>query len=78
MERMTAYGSRFETAATVAKEETGGMVLGMASVFHTLVFRIALIRVGRRASPAFAKASASWNGSKRSADPLDRGNATGL
>ena len=75
MERMTAYGSRFETAATVAKEETGGMVLGMASVFHTLVFRIALIRVGRGASHGLRITA---DGPKRSADPLDRGNATGL
>ncbi len=26
------------------------MVLGRASVFHALVFRVALVRVGRRAS----------------------------
>ena len=46
--------------------------MGMASVFHTLVFCIALIRVGRRASPASAMASSGrerGDSSKRRADP---------
>ncbi len=34
-----------ETVATKGKEETGGMVLGMASVFHAMVFCVALVRV---------------------------------
>jgi len=43
-----------------------------SEVFDALAFRIALVRVGRGASPASAKASAGMergDGSKRNADP---------